>query len=190
MIQRDVLHRVLDALQALDIPYMIVGSFASTYWGRPRTTHDADLLVEMPVAKAPLLARALQTEFYAPEFALSEAAQQRSHANVIHLQYPFKVDLWMVQEDDYDRERFGRRRSATMFERQVWVSSPEDIILSKLRWYQMSPVLQRQLQDAVEVYEIQESDLDQAYLDRWAEHLRVTDLLREVREQAARPPNH
>ena len=31
MIQRDVLFQVLDALDALDIPYTIVGSFASKY---------------------------------------------------------------------------------------------------------------------------------------------------------------
>ena len=42
--ERDALFQVLDALEALDIPYMVVGSFASTFWGRPRTTHDADLM--------------------------------------------------------------------------------------------------------------------------------------------------
>jgi hypothetical protein len=29
---------VLDALEALEIPYMVVGSFASTFWARP--AHD------------------------------------------------------------------------------------------------------------------------------------------------------
>ena len=52
MIQRDVLFQVLDALDALDIPYMLVGSFASNYWGRPRATHDADLVIEIAPHKA------------------------------------------------------------------------------------------------------------------------------------------
>ena len=41
------------------------------------------------------------------------------------------------------------------FDKQVWLTSAEDIILSKLLWYKMSPVLERQLQDVLEVYEIQ-----------------------------------
>ena len=47
MIQGEVLFQVLDALDALEIPYVITGSFASNYWGRPRATHDADLVVEI-----------------------------------------------------------------------------------------------------------------------------------------------
>jgi hypothetical protein len=58
--ERDALFHVLDALEALQIPYMVVGSFASTFWGRPRTTHDADLVVEMTGEKvaesSPILA--------------------------------------------------------------------------------------------------------------------------------------
>lgn len=38
------------------------------------------------------------------------------------------------------------------------------------------------------VYEIQEPQLDHAYLERWAEILGIDDLLAQIREQAARPP--
>jgi len=75
-----------------------------------------------------------------------------------------------------------------MFDRPVWLTTAEDIILSKLAWYKISPVLDRQLQDVLEVYEIQEDDLDQAYLNRWAATLGVADLLGKIREQAAHPP--
>ena len=54
--ERDALFRLLDALEALKIPYMVVGSFASTFWGRPRMTHDADLVVEMTGEKTAALA--------------------------------------------------------------------------------------------------------------------------------------
>jgi len=33
---------VIDALQALDIPYILVGSLASSLYGIPRSTKDAD----------------------------------------------------------------------------------------------------------------------------------------------------
>jgi hypothetical protein len=37
---------VIDKLNEQRIPYMIVGSFASNLHGVPRTTHDADLVIE------------------------------------------------------------------------------------------------------------------------------------------------
>lgn len=189
MVQREVLFKVLDALDALGIPYMIVGSFASNYWGRPRATHDADLVIEISSEKAAALAQWLEDEFYAPAFVIEEAVRQRDHFNVIHLEHPFKVDLWVRQDAAYDQESFRRRQLGTMFGRRVWIASAEDTILSKLLWYKASPVLHRQLQDALEVYEIQEPDLDQVYLDRWAKSLNVANLLAQIRSEAARPPD-
>ena len=37
---------VIDALQALDIPYILVGSLASNLYGIPRSTKDADFSVQ------------------------------------------------------------------------------------------------------------------------------------------------
>jgi hypothetical protein len=39
-------------------------------------------------------------------------------------------------------------------------SSSEDVILSKLRWHRAAPAQERQFQDVVEVYEIQEPYLE------------------------------
>ncbi len=98
VVMRDVLLKVLDALEALNIPYMIVGSFASTFWGRPRTTHDADLVIEIAPDEASGLASLLSDEFYAPDFVIKEAVERRDHFNVIHMEHPFKVDLCMGAE--------------------------------------------------------------------------------------------
>jgi hypothetical protein len=70
--ERDALFQALDALEALQIPYVVVGSFASTFWGRPRMTHDADLVVELPLEKVTELARLLAPHFYAPAFVIEE----------------------------------------------------------------------------------------------------------------------
>ena len=180
MTGRDVLLQILEALETLDIPYMIVGSFASTYWGRPRMTHDADLLVEIPAAKVAALARSLAPDFYAPDFVIEEAARNQNQFNAIHSRTAFKVDFWFRQNTPYDRERFKRRQRGTIFGRQAWITTAEDVILSKLVWYRTSPGQTRQLQDALEVYEIQEPDLDPDYLHRWAGVLGVADLLAEI----------
>ena len=188
MIQRETLFVVLDALDTVGIQYMIVGSYASNYWGRPRSTHDADLIVEIAPKDATVFARLLEGEFYVADFAIRKAALERGHFNAIHLQEPFKVDFWVRKEEPYDLARFRRRREGTIFGRRVWITSAEDVILSKLSWYRISPLLPQQLRDALEVYEIQERDLDHQYLQRWASRLGVDDLLEHIRQEAAIPP--
>lgn len=187
--ERDALFQVLDALEALHIPYMVVGSFASTFWGRPRMTHDADLAVQIAGEQVPALARLLAPHFYAPEFVIADAVRKQGQFNAIHLDVAFKIDLWLRKDAPYDIACFERRLLGVMFGREVWVSSAEDVILSKLLWYRAAPTLERQFQDALEVYEIQEPYLEQDYLDRWARALGVADLLERVRQAAARPPD-
>lgn len=183
--QRDILLQVVEHLEDLDIPYMIVGSLASSYWGRPRFTHDADMVVEVSLEKAPMLAHALEAQFYAPAFAIEKAVEEHSHFNIIHLEHAFKVDFWVRRGEEFARESFARRRQVTMFDRQVFISSAEDTILSKLQWYKTSPVLEQQLRDALEVYQIQQPNIDEAYLGHWSATLTVSDLLARIRAEAA-----
>lgn len=185
--ERDALFQALDALEALQIPYMVVGSFASTFWGRPRMTHDADLVVQIAGEKVAELARLLAPHFYAPEFVIEDAVRKHGQFNAIHLDVAFKIDLWLRKDAPYDVVCFERRSLGVMFGREVWVSSPEDVILSKLLWYRTAPALARQFQDALGVYEIQEPYLEQEYLARWAHTLGITDLLERVKQEAARP---
>jgi hypothetical protein len=187
--ERDALFQALDALEALQIPYMVVGSFASTFWGRPRMTHDADLVVEISADKVAALAQLLAPHFYAPAFVIEAAVSRRGQFNLIHLDCAFKIHLWLLKDSPYAAASFERRLPGIVFGRQVWVSSPEDVILSKLLWYQAAPVLDRQFQDALEVYEIQEPYLERDYLDRWACSLGMADLLERVRQQAILPPD-
>lgn len=51
MVQSNILVKVIEVLEVLEIPYMIVGSFASNYWGRLRMTHDGDVVVELSSQK-------------------------------------------------------------------------------------------------------------------------------------------
>ena len=187
--ERDALFQILDALEALQIPYMLVGSFASTFWSRPCLTHDAALVVQIASEKVTDLARLLAPNFYAPEFVIEDAVRKHGQFNAIHLDVAFKIDLWPRKDAPYDVACFERRLLATIFGREVWVSSPEDVILSKLLWYRATLVLERQFQDVIEVYEVQEPYLQQDYLDRWAHTLGITGLLERVRQEVARPPD-
>jgi hypothetical protein len=41
----EVFRRILGAVESTGIPYMLTGSFASSYHGTPRATQDIDLVI-------------------------------------------------------------------------------------------------------------------------------------------------
>ncbi len=58
-----------------------------------------------------------------------------------------------------------------------WISTPEDVVLSKLRW-RLECRSELQWRDCVEIAAVQQLDRD--YLDRWAPELGVADDLTEL----------
>lgn len=46
MIAGDALRAITTLLESLDVPYMVVGSFASAIHGEPRSTQDLDIVVD------------------------------------------------------------------------------------------------------------------------------------------------
>jgi len=46
MIQEQVLKTVISHLDYLKIPYMLAGAIAVNYYGKPRLTHDLDIIIE------------------------------------------------------------------------------------------------------------------------------------------------
>ena len=50
---------VIEALEACEIPYMLVGSYSSNAYGIPRSTQDADFVIELGEASITELARRL-----------------------------------------------------------------------------------------------------------------------------------
>jgi hypothetical protein len=58
-----VVVRVADALEAGGVAYMLSGSFASNYYGIPRSTKDADFVVQVPGALGEDFATRLGEDF-------------------------------------------------------------------------------------------------------------------------------
>jgi hypothetical protein len=177
--QRDFLLRVLEALESADVAYAITGSWASTTYGLPRTTHDLDVVIAISTEQAAELAAAFPEPFYADAVWMQTAAAEHTFFNVIDPATGLKVDFWPVKDDEFSRLQFQRRRRQELFGRSVWMLSPEDVLLSKLLWYQASES-DTQLRDCVGIWKAQRAGLDQAYLARWAQRLKLNDLLTRV----------
>lgn len=188
--EQEVALKVIRTLEGLKIPYMVVGSFAVFFWGRPRTTHDADLVAAIPPEAASDLASALQPEYFADDESIRNSIHKQSMFNVIHLDTGFKVDVWLLSDDAYRQTAFRRRMRVPLFagsDAQVYITSAEDTILSKLLWYQESQS-RRDFLDAVGVYEVHGPQLDEGYLDQWADRLSLNELFTQVRRESAQPP--
>ena len=179
MEQRDFLFRAIDALEQADIPYAVTGSWASTTYGMPRTTHDLDVIVSIAVEQVATLAAAFPPPIYADAEWMREAVGLGEFFNIIDPALGIKIDFWPLKDDAYSREQFARRRPVSLFGRSVWMLAPEDVILAKLLWHKMS-ASDVQMRDIVGVWKAQEGMLDLDYLRQWAARLSVAELLSKV----------
>ena len=169
------------ALEEIGIPYAVGGSLASSMHGVMRSTLDADIIADLqPEHVGPLLA-AFSEEFYADEEAIRHAIQHHGSFNLIHFETSFKVDIFVAKLRAFDQMQLARRTRSvvtTTPERQLYVTSPEDVILSKLEWFRMGgEVSDRQWRDVLGVMKTKSDALDLPYLRHWARELKVSDLL-------------
>ena len=183
-----VLREVLAALDRLGVPYALGGSWASSVLGKMRFTHDADVAVEPFPGKEADLCASFGDDYYVSLPAVQDAVRRRSSFNVIHFPSSFKVDVFVQKDRPFDRSVMARRQPQALEEgpgQAVMMVSPEDVILLKLEGYRLGgEASEQQWRDVLGVFEVQASRLDQAYLDRWAAHLRVADLLHRARQES------
>ncbi len=177
----EVTLKVTGILEKLGIPYFIGGSLASALYGMIRTTQDVDIVAEMRPEHLKPFVEAMQGEFYVDDKMIAEAIRRHGSFNLIHRETMFKVDIFVPRPHTFLQSQFARARLQSFtFETEVSArfASPEDIILSKLEWYQQGgEVSERQWRDVLGVLKVRADELDLDYLQKWAAELRVHDLL-------------
>lgn len=178
------LSEVAQLLEERGIKYVLVGSIASSMHGMYRTTADIDLIADIKPEQVRPLLEALQHHFYVDEKAVAQAMSQQRSFNAIHFDSVFKVDIFIPKPGDFATQQLARRelrRIAPDIDQQVYVSTVEDMILAKLRWYRAGgDVSETQWRDVLGMIGACGAELDLDYLRQWAKELAVSELFEQA----------
>jgi hypothetical protein len=177
--------QVIEALNSLNIPYVIGGSLASALHGTARATLDSDLVIDIHPTQVASLVQALQDSFYVDEQAIHQAIRHQSSVNLIHWQTVFKVDLFVAGDMPFTHQQLQNAKTITLEGNPTQTArftSAEDTLLAKLRWYRLGgDSSERQWRDIEGIQAMQGSRLDWAYLEQTATELGVRDLLQRLK---------
>jgi hypothetical protein len=190
MTQEDLLADIVRHLETAGIPFMVTGSYGSSFHGQPRATNDLDIVIDPTAEQLDAFVASLGERYYVSPAAAREAFARRSMFNLIDFGSGWKADMILRKDRPFSVEEFRRRRQGVdLHGCRVAVASPEDVILSKLEWDKITPS-ERQVQDALNVAVVQGTNLDQDYLRRWAAVLGVAAKLETVLHLASQtqPP--
>lgn len=179
-------------LERLGVRYCIGGSVASSVYGEVRTTFDVDVVADLGPGDVEVLVAAVESDFHVVVEAVERAVRDRSSFNLIHEQMLVKVDVFVPPDDPVFREQLVRSRRVALLSdpgSEVELASPEDVLIHKLRWYEMGGrVSDRQWRDVLGVLKVQREALDLAYLERTAASLDLSELLARARSEAVDAP--
>ena len=168
-----LLKTIVDALDRNQIPYMVVGSFASTFHGEPRTTQDLDLVIDPTIDSLQRLVSELDpSEFYVDADTARDALDRRTMFNIVEMATAWKVDLVIRRARPFSIEELARRQRVTMLGVEVAAATAEDTIIAKLEWAKAGNS-DRQLDDVAGILRVRGADIDQAYIAAWVSALQL-----------------
>jgi hypothetical protein len=184
MSQQDFLAQMAGWLETAGIPFMVTGSYGSSYHGQQRATQDIDIVIDPTVEQLERFLGSLGDRYYVSREAARDALRRRLMFNVVEIEESWKTDLIIRKDRPFSVEEFGRRQIAHLHSRPIPLATAEDVILSKLEWNKLTPS-ERQVQDALNVALVQGAKLDHAYMRKWAPDLGVADQLEQLLRTAS-----
>ena len=179
MTTEEILCRVLDGLAAVDIPYVLVGSFASNVYGIPRATQDADFVVQLGPGKLAELTAVLGADFVLDPQWRFETITGTQRAILRERETEFIIELFRHSNEPHDRERFARRKPLSIRGRTAWVLSPEDVVITKLHWLLLAD-RKKDYIDVQNVIAVRGGALDWSYVESWCDRHGSRKLLEQI----------
>lgn len=176
---------VIQTMDALEIPYMLVGSFSSSYYGVARSTKDVDLVVQLGDRSISEVDHALGPRFKLDrQMSFETITGTTKHVFAVE-ETTFQVEVFRLSDDLHDQERFRRRQRVKFQGHDTWLPTAEDVILTKLVWSSTGN-RPKDADDVRNVIAVQGDAIDWDYVHRWCDEHGTRNLLDEIR--ASVPP--
>jgi hypothetical protein len=170
---------VLQALNELGVPYMIVGSLSSNLYGEPRMTKDADLVVQLGDRTLSSIMEKIGPGFTIDRQMGFETVTGTTRYHILHTDSEFLIELFELTNDPHNQQRFTRRRQITFAGVTSFVPTAEDVIIQKLRWYKRGK-RPKDIADVGNVLEGQMPNLDLTYIRSWCDRHDTRELFEEA----------
>jgi hypothetical protein len=177
---------VLEALEAAGVEYLIGGAIAEWAWGEPRATQDLDLVINLPIEAVSQFSKELEKrDMLVPaEIILDTIMEDRADIpiNAIHIYSGLKADLYLVRDGDELRQSAFQRRQRVDYGPpigQVYIHSPEDLILYKLMYFGISQQ-SKHSRDIAAILRAKKNQLDFEYMEKWVTRLGLSSLWKEI----------
>src|SRR4030066_637205 len=169
----ETLIKIAKVLDELKIPYYVSGGYAVSIYGRPRFTADLDIIIKMSLTQSGVFAKRMIILFptgYVDKNQIDNALKNFGEFNIIDPETGLKIDFFIPKQSDFEKSCFERSKTEDVGYK-VKFNSPENLIISKLLWYQDSGST-RHLEDIESV--LSSSNIDQTYLHSWVGKLGLT----------------
>jgi hypothetical protein len=192
---------ILQTLEAIGAPYMVIGAFAGVVYGVTRTTYDIDIVVDLDEEHIEALAAVYPPpRYYADPVQMRDSIRMGIMFNIIDTTRGEKADLVPFTMASRYRKAFRRRvrqavEIAGVAPLEIWCARPEDVIVGKLMAWDEG----RSRKHETDIYEMVvfhylgadsalSAKLDEAYVDVQARMLSedVAELWAAVKAAACR----
>ena len=107
---------------------------AMNYYAHPRMIRDIDLVVALTPAQTDQVVALFEADYYVSREAVLHSIAEESIFNLIHNESVIKVDCIIRKNTAYRQAEFERRARIAIQDFSVWITSKEDLIISKLAW--------------------------------------------------------
>lgn len=178
---------ILDALKASKVEYLIGGAIAEWAWGEPRATQDLDIVINLPVKAIGGFSRELEKRNMLVPAAIILDTMMEDRAdiplNAIHMYSGLKADLYLMRDGDELRSSAFQRRLLVDYGPpigEVYVHSPEDLILYKLMYLGLSGQ-PKHARDIAAILKAKKGQLDYGYIESWVVRLGLISVWQEIR---------
>lgn len=180
--QRDILLTISQLLAKYNIPYLLSGSLAVSYYGFPRATHDIDFVVEVGKQNSSKMLDVvgdLGEKYLCDEGEVKKAILEFSQFNLFHIATGIKIDFWPLRDMEFEKNKLLREKTFILGKQRIKIISPEDLILTKLLWCK-EVRSEKHLRDCRGVIKVQGENLDRKYLSLWIKRFKLEKLFEGI----------